>query len=59
MIEVLFKCTPPHLPDITPLDFFLWGYVKDLVYRTKIRENNGLKQKTSDAIETIDEAMLQ
>ena len=23
---------PPHLPDITPLDFFLWGYVKDTVY---------------------------
>ena len=26
----------PHLPDITPLDFFLWGYVKDIVYRTKV-----------------------
>ena len=24
---------PPHSPDITPLDFFLWGYVKDTVYR--------------------------
>ena len=23
---------PPRSPDITPLDFFLWGYAKDIVY---------------------------
>ena len=23
---------PPDSPDITSLDFFLWGYVKDIVY---------------------------
>ena len=22
---------PPRSPGITPLDFFLWGYVKDIV----------------------------
>ena len=22
----------PHSPDITLLDFFLWGYVKDIIY---------------------------
>jgi hypothetical protein len=27
---------PPRSPDITPLDFFLWGYVKDKVYATKV-----------------------
>ena len=26
---------PPRSPDLTPLDFFLWGYVKDKVYTTK------------------------
>ena len=25
---------PPRSPDLTPLDFFLWGYLKDKVYRT-------------------------
>jgi len=50
---------PPRSPDITPLDFFLWGYVKDIVYRTKIRDINDLKQRITDAIATIDEAMLQ
>ena len=28
---------PPRSPDITPLDFFLWGFVKDIVYRTKVK----------------------
>ena len=23
---------PPHSPDLNPLDFFLWGYLKDKVY---------------------------
>lgn len=23
---------PPRSPDLSPLDFFLWGYVKDTVY---------------------------
>lgn len=23
---------PPRSPDLNPLDFFLWGYVKDAVY---------------------------
>ncbi len=26
---------PPRSPDITPLEFFLWGYLKDRVYATK------------------------
>ena len=50
---------PPHSLDITPLDFFLWGYVKDIVYRTKVWDMTDLKQKISNAIATIDETMLQ
>ena len=50
---------PPRSPDITPLDFFLWGYIKDIVYRTKVQDITDLKQRISNAIATIDEAMLQ
>ena len=50
---------PPCSPDITPLDFFLRGYVKDIVYRTKVRDITDLRQRISNAIATIDEAMLQ
>ena len=38
---------------------FLWGYVKDIMYRTKIRDINDLKQRITDPIATIDETLLQ
>jgi hypothetical protein len=41
------------------MDFFLWGYVKDIVYKTKIRDINDLKERIIDAIATVDEAMLE
>lgn len=25
---------PPRSPDMTPVDFFLWGYIKNYAYRT-------------------------
>ena len=28
---------PPRSPDLTPLDFYLWGTLKDIVYRQKPR----------------------
>ena len=44
---------PPRSPDITPLDFFLWGYVKDIVYRTKVRDVNDLQHRIIEAIDTV------
>ena len=44
---------PPHSPDITPLDFFLWGYVKDIVNRTKVRDINDLQHRIIKAIDTV------
>ena len=34
---------PPRSPDITPLDFFVWGYVKGIVYQTKVRDVSDLQ----------------
>ena len=50
---------PPRSSDITPLDFFLWGYIKDIVYKTKVSDIDDLKQRISNAMTTINEAMLQ
>jgi hypothetical protein len=41
------------------VDLFLWCYVKDIVYRTKVRDITNLKQRITDAIATTDEGMLQ
>ena len=49
---------PPRSPDITPLNFFLWGYVKDIVYRTKFRDINDLQHLIIEAIDTVTVDML-
>ncbi|GBN64556.1 hypothetical protein AVEN_202588-1 [Araneus ventricosus] len=40
----------PRSPDITPLDFYLWGYVKQHVYSERISDINHLKQRITDVI---------
>jgi hypothetical protein len=49
---------PPRSPDITPLDFFLWGYVKDKVYVTKVTGVEDMKTRIRDAITIINRGML-
>jgi hypothetical protein len=47
------------IPHITPLDFFLWGYVKDIVYKTPVTSVNELKLRIVAAIETVTPQMLE
>jgi hypothetical protein len=49
---------PPRSPDITPLDLFLWGYVKDKVYATKVTGVEDLKIRIRDVITTINRGMV-
>jgi hypothetical protein len=50
---------PPRSPDITPLDFFLRGYVKDIVYKTHVISFDELKLRIVAAIETVTPQMLE
>ena len=43
----------PHSPDLSPPDFFLWGYLKDRVYQEKPRNLTDLKKKNSEEIKAI------
>ncbi|KYN06954.1 hypothetical protein ALC62_02077, partial [Cyphomyrmex costatus] len=36
---------PPRSPDLTPLDFFLWGHLKFVVYKTLPENINDLRQR--------------
>ena len=47
-----------RFPDITRLNFFLWGYVKDIVYRTKFKDINDLQNQIIEAIDTVTVGML-
>jgi hypothetical protein len=44
---------PPRSLDLTPLDFFLWGYVKNIVYKVKINYLQRLKARIMDAVSTV------
>lgn len=33
---------PPRSPDLTPLDFFVWGHMKSLVYETPVESEENL-----------------
>ncbi|KAJ4441977.1 hypothetical protein ANN_11841 [Periplaneta americana] len=51
---------PPRSPDITPLDFLLWGYVKNKVYTGhKIRDLQQLRGCIRDAVNSVTHEMLQ
>lgn len=39
---------PARSPDLTPLDFFLWGYLKDRVFKTKPLDLGELRQRILD-----------
>lgn len=45
-------------PDLTPMDFFLWGFVKDNVYRTKVQNLAVLIQRIRETCAMINVAML-
>ena len=49
---------PPRSPDLTPPDFFLWGYLKLEVYVNKPRTVEELKDNTREEIAAIPAEML-
>ena len=44
---------PPRSPDLTPLDFFAWGFIKDVVYRRKVRDLAYLGQRIVEAAHVL------
>lgn len=49
---------PPRSCDLTPLDFFLWGYLKSLVYANKPRTIDALKLNIERCINEITPDLL-
>uniref|UniRef100_A0A915EH83 Transposase n=1 Tax=Ditylenchus dipsaci TaxID=166011 RepID=A0A915EH83_9BILA len=44
---------PPYSPDLTPCDFFLWGYLKSRIYRTQPADLNELRQRIVHEFENL------
>lgn len=50
---------PPRSPDLTPPDFFLWGYLKQNVYRVRPSTIAELRDKISHVCNEVDTGMCQ
>ncbi|GFU24721.1 putative DD41D transposase [Trichonephila clavipes] len=50
---------PPRSYDLTPLDYFLWGYVKSLVYADKPQTLDNLEDNIRRVIADIQPQMLE
>ena len=50
---------PPRSPDLTPCDFFLWGFVKDTVFVSPLPANlQDLRNRITAAVALVDRHML-
>ncbi|GBL77128.1 hypothetical protein AVEN_12763-1 [Araneus ventricosus] len=50
---------PPRSPDLTPLDFFFWGYVRYKIYSREIRDVEDIRASIIAAIATVITEMQQ
>lgn len=49
---------PARSPDMTPLDFFLWGYVKDEIYKRRYETVDELQININNIIRSIDRRVI-
>src|SRR5215470_12641844 len=57
--DLIFCPWPARSPDLTPRDYFLWGYVKDKVFVPPLPASiPDLKNRITTAVETITLDML-
>ena len=49
----------PRSPDLTPLDYFLWGYLKDRVYRNNPQNLEELSRRIVQEINAIPRQMIR
>lgn len=50
---------PPRSPDLTPLDFFLFGYLKDTIFRNRLHTIDEMKEAIRTAIDRITPEVLE
>lgn len=49
---------PPRSPDLTKMDFFLWGYVKDEVYKVPPTTKENMKDRITQVFRNINNNVL-
>jgi len=44
---------PPYSPDLSPLDFFLWGYLKDKIFENAPKTIESLSEAIVEVLESV------
>ena len=50
---------PARSPDLTPCDFFLWGYLKSRIHATPVLSMKDLKARMTAEVQRIPRSMLE
>ena len=50
---------PPYSPDLTPIDFFLAGYIKSQVYITAVTDMEQLKARITQTFHNLSMEMVR
>lgn len=50
---------PARSPDLTPLDFFIWGFVKNRIYQYSFESEQQLRERVTAAFNSITPEMLR
>ncbi|XP_025016781.1 uncharacterized protein LOC112538930 [Tetranychus urticae] len=50
---------PPYSPDLNPCDFFLWGFLKDGVYKDSPKTITDLEKAIKNRLSEVTETMLE
>ena len=50
---------PARSPDLTVLDFYLWGRIKDLVFKTRPTTSDDMKERIRGAVRSISTAEIE
>ena len=50
---------PARSPDLSPLDYFLWGYVKENVFKRQLADIEILKEIVQEVVSSIDQDVLR
>lgn len=57
----MFNCGiewPPYSPEISCLDFFFWGYLKDKIYKDNPKTLAGIERRIREKILALEPEML-
>lgn len=48
---------PPRSPDLTPLDFFVWGYLKEKIYSSPVANEEDLRGRIRNTAEELQQEL--